>query len=132
MATGSHDGRGKLSPAQRRVLDVLGASATPMSAYDILAAAAMTELRTPVQVYRVLKKLIASGHVHRIESLSAFVACDHGPHDTQAAFAICETCGSVAEIGPEEIGLGSISLRDGFRVHRVVAEFLGTCGRCVA
>ena len=120
------------SPAERRVLAVLSAAKTPLSAYEILAAAAMQELRTPVQVYRVLKKLIIRGIVHRIESLSAFVACDHGPHDTQAVFAICESCGSVAEISPDKAGFGAIAIGDGFEVHRIVAEVLGQCGRCAA
>jgi Fur family transcriptional regulator, zinc uptake regulator len=119
-----------LTPAQARVLKVLTASSKPMSAYDILAATAMTELRTPVQVYRVLKRLIATGHIHRIETLSAFVACDRGQHETQAVFTICEACGVVAELEPSEAGLGNVTPRSGFQVKRVIAEVLGLCAAC--
>ena len=119
-----------LSPAQARVLKVLVASSKPMSAYDILAATAMAELRTPVQVYRVLKRLIATGHIHRIETLSAFVACDRGQHESQAVFTICEDCGVVAELEPSEAGLGSVVPRSGFQVKRVIAEVLGLCAAC--
>ena len=118
------------SIAEARVLAVLAAGAKPMSAYEILDAAGIAALRTPVQVYRVLKKLISRGVIHRIESLSAFVACDHGPHESQAVFAICESCGSVAEINPEAAGFVGIAVGDGFEVHRVVAEVLGRCGPC--
>ena len=132
MVKAARSGPETASPAERRVLAVLSAAKKPMSAYDILAAAAMQELRTPVQVYRVLKKLLAKGTVHRIESLSAFMVCDHGPHDTQAVFAICESCGTVAEIDPDKSGFSAGTIGDGFEVHRVVAEVLGQCGRCAA
>lgn len=113
------------------MLAVLTAAGKPMSAYEILDAARIAELRTPVQVYRVLKKLVARGNVHRIESLSAFVVCDHGPHETQAVFAICETCGTVVEISPQKSVVDSIAVASGFEVHRVVAELLGRCSACL-
>jgi Fe2+ or Zn2+ uptake regulation protein len=51
-----------------------------MSAYDILDRLRGSGLRSPLQIYRALGPLTEQGLVHRLESLSAFVACAH-PHD---------------------------------------------------
>jgi Fur family zinc uptake transcriptional regulator len=50
---------------------------------------------SPPTVYRPLNRLTALGLTHRIETLSAFVACSHGGHAGTAAFAICTDCGNV-------------------------------------
>ena len=49
-------------------------------------------------VYRALNELIQLGMVHRLQSRSAFVACDHGACNGKAAFAICRQCEKVVEI----------------------------------
>jgi Fur family zinc uptake transcriptional regulator len=67
----------ELSNNERLVLDVLGRENSPKSAYMILDVLRGSGFRAPLQVYRALEKLIGMGRVHRLESLNAFIACNH-------------------------------------------------------
>jgi Fur family zinc uptake transcriptional regulator len=119
---------------QALVLQALSAAAAPLSAYAILDRLRGDGLRAPPQVYRALQKLIAAGRVHRLESLNAFVACHHpqcGSHET-TAFAICETCGIVAELTDANLGaeLDAMAGRQQFKPRMAVVELRGRCHRC--
>jgi len=58
-------------------MDLLKNNKVPLSAYDILDKLHDFGFRAPLQVYRALDKLIELGLVHRLETLNAFVACQH-------------------------------------------------------
>ena len=88
------------------ILSALSEAHRPLSAYDLLDRLRPTGVAAPLTVYRALDKLIASGRVHRIESLNAFVACrkaehhhaaDHNELRRAVAFTICDRCGTVEE-----------------------------------
>ena len=107
-----------------------------MSAYTILDALRDEGFRAPLQVYRALDKLVALCLVHRLESLNAFVACDHpedDPHGT-IAFAICEDCGRVDEFGDDDIAkrLGKWAATEKFRLDKTIIELRGICEACSA
>lgn len=123
-----------LTRNQKLVFDVLSASESPLSAYDILDGLREEGLRAPLQVYRALDKLIDYGLIHRLESLNAFVACAHPhPHAHRlTAFAICETCGQVTEFSDSEIEkrLAAFADESGFTPARTTIEIRGRCGRC--
>ena len=53
----------------------------------------------PPTVYRALEFLVAHGLVHRIETLHAFVGCDHPGEQHAGQFLICRDCGVVREVG---------------------------------
>ncbi|WP_287227820.1 hypothetical protein [Mesorhizobium sp.] len=57
---------------QQLVLDALTRSERPMGAYELLGLLRQEGLRSPLQIYRALDRLVEQGLVHRIESLSAF------------------------------------------------------------
>ncbi len=132
----------KLTKNQKLVLDVLSASAGPLSAYDILDRVRIHGMRSPLQVYRALGPLVDHGHVHRLESISAFVACAH-PHDHAhpqerahgpIAFAICETCGQVDEFSDMTVAerLKGWADENGFKLAKTTVELRGTCRTCLA
>lgn len=125
-----------LTKNQKLVLDALIQAEGPMSAYTILDALRDDGLRAPLQVYRALDKLLERGHIHRLESLNAFVACAH-PHchrHGMIAFAICETCGQVDEFADDlvEARLSGWASGHGFSPRKTTLEIRGTCGRCLA
>lgn len=127
-----------LTKNQKLVFDALAAQGSARTAYDILDAVRAAGIRAPIQVYRALDRLVELGYVHRIESLNAFVACAHDhpdtSHDSGVAFAICEDCGTIAEI-PLPQGskaLGSIVANTGFVTDRAVVELRGHCAPCRA
>lgn len=136
---GTHDhaaSKAKLTRNQAFVFDALENADGPMSAYTILDALRDEGFRAPLQVYRALDKLVEMGLVHRLESLNAFVACDHPEGDPHGAiaFAICEDCGRVDEFADDEIvlRLGNWARAEKFRLNKTIIELRGTCEACSA
>ena len=98
---------------------------------DDLRDQGVTVART---VYRALDQMVASGRVHRIESLNAFTVCAGPPHSETPVFEICNECGDLTErVGTgltENIAI--LSRRSGFQPEHSVIETRGRCGACRA
>ncbi|OQP88365.1 hypothetical protein BTR14_02735 [Rhizobium rhizosphaerae] len=130
----------KLTRNQSLVVSALRESDAPLSAYMILDRLREDGFRAPLQVYRALDKLIERGLVHRLESLNAFVACrhdhshghSHGHQGGVVAFAICEDCGSVAEIDDPTINARLMALATDrhFKTEKTTIEMRGHCSAC--
>lgn len=123
-----------LNPTQARVHRILMAADAPLSAYEVLDRMRPEGAVTPPTVYRSLERLIATGLAHRLESLNAYVACDHPHHDHVAAFAICEACGTVAEFADVQVDerLSEWARANGFSADRRTVELRGRCRTCSA
>ncbi len=123
----------QFTPIRRRVLEILLQKHRAMGAYDLLDILRDEGLGSqPPVAYRALDFLVAQGFVHRIEGLSAFVACAH-PGDVHVpAFLICRSCSSVAEAlsEPAKGALGRTARAAGFQIERTVVEAEGLCPRC--
>lgn len=130
----------RLPKNAQRVLDVLRAADRPMTAYDLLDALRGEGVTAPLTVYRALRRLIADGLAHRLESLNAYVLCAHpeggagaAADETHApAFIVCEDCGAVDEIEDRQaMGmLTSDAKRKGYAVSRMAVEMIGACKTC--
>jgi len=125
-----------LTKNQALVFSALSHAEAPLSAYTILDRLRDAGLRAPLQVYRALEKLLEYGLVHRLESLNAFVACQH-PHcgkEGTMAFAICESCGSVSEFFDDAIEkrLANLARARGFHARKTTIELRGQCETCAA
>ena len=125
-----------LTNKQALVMNLLGKTKGPLSAYAILDQLHDSGFRAPVQVYRALEKLMELGLVHRLESLNAFVACQQRTCDHQSKktimFTICEICGSVQELvnnGLEHL-VRSLEKDIDFLTNRSVIELKGICSTC--
>lgn len=122
----------KLSPNQSKVLGALRDAGEPMSAYAILDRVRKSGIAHPPTVYRALNDLMKKGMVHRLESRSAFIACDHNDCDGRFAFAICRSCSKVVEIALSAreqkrlLGLAP----DGISAEQVTLEIAGLCTAC--
>ncbi|MGI9388288.1 MAG: Fur family transcriptional regulator [Methyloligellaceae bacterium] len=121
-----------LTKNQKAVLSALKQADLPLGAYDLLDRLRAAGMRAPPQIYRALDKLLDLGLVHRIESLNAFVACDHGPHLEPAGFIICSRCGRAAEVKilDCEDHLTASARSVGYRVDQVRVEMSGACAAC--
>tara|TARA_R110000772_G_scaffold264038_2_gene384293 strand:- start:4737 stop:5162 length:426 start_codon:yes stop_codon:yes gene_type:complete len=130
-----HDGPA-LTRNQQAVLTALKGADKPLTAYDVLGLPAIRKagMKAPLTIYRALDKLIDRGLVHRIESLNAFVHCDHGPHDHATGFLICTDCGRTLEVHLEacETHLAGRARDQGFAVDNVRVEMTGRCPDCAA
>ena len=129
------------------IMGALSEASRPLSAYDLLDRLRPTGVAAPLTVYRALDKLIASGKVHRIESLNAFVACragehhQHGPEagdDVSAprsvGFTICDKCGSVEEFVEDKLfaQLHRALAKRRFKPETTAIEVHGLCAECHA
>ena len=122
----------RLNQNDRLVLTALDGAERPLSAYDILEKTRSASIKAPTQVYRSLQKLEGQGLVHKIEALSAFVACsDQHEHDHRPAFVICRGCSSVREFeAPKLFDLAREAAGEQFSLESISLEIFGRCEAC--
>ncbi len=124
----------KLTKNQAVVMAALREANRPMSAYQILDLDGVRAagLKAPLTIYRALEKLIERGMVHRIETLNAFVVCDHEPHVEPAAFMICNDCKRSIEfpLGGLRRSLARQADACGFEIGDLHVEVSGRCEAC--
>ena len=123
----------RLTPARRRVLEILLEEHRALGAYDVLDRMRDEGLGAqPPAAYRALDFLVSHGFAHRIEGLNAFVACVHPGEAHVPAFLHCRGCGAVAEASvPSQSGLLARAAKEtGFAIESTVIEAKGLCAAC--
>jgi Fur family transcriptional regulator, zinc uptake regulator len=89
----------RLTPARRRVLELILQADQPARAYALLAQLERGRSKLgPPTVYRALDFLLAHKLIHKVETSNAFIACGDAEHSHQSQFVICEDCGATEEI----------------------------------
>lgn len=123
----------RLTPLRREVLELVAASATPVKAYDLLDQ--MRGQRSnvaPPTVYRALDFLLENHFIHKLESINAYVYCEHPTEQHQVPFLICDVCDSAVEVCDphvaELIERQASSL--GFQAREKTLEVHGICRKC--
>ncbi len=125
------DNKLQLTPARRRVLEILLEEHRAMGAYDVLAILASEGLGSqPPVVYRALDFLDSHGFVHKIERLNAWLACSHPGDSHSPVFLICRDCGAVAESAMPAHDLRDAARNVGFKIETTVSEAEGLCPTC--
>jgi Fur family zinc uptake transcriptional regulator len=125
----------RLTEQRRTVLELVCATARPISAYKILnLLRTKTGNPAPTTVYRALEFLVDQGLVHKLASLHAFVGCTHPERPHSGQFLICVDCGEVNELEDDSIvrSLRSAEKVTGFKTTYPVVELIGTCAQCTA
>ena len=123
----------RLTPARECALRALLEDHKAMTAYELLDRLRDEGLGSqPPIAYRALDFLVSNGFAHRIEGLSAFVACTLGEAPHSAAFLICRECRTVAETSLPQLGslIEGAAAGSDFALEREVVEAEGLCGRC--
>ena len=132
--TQSLNTKNALTKNQQLVLNVLYKADMPLSAYSILDGLREFGFKAPLQVYRALDRLIELGKVHRIESMNAFVACEHSlcKVSDMTAFTICDKCEKVSEVKDKELSDYMHLRAEKFGLHapKTNIEFHGLCSHC--
>jgi Fur family zinc uptake transcriptional regulator len=125
------DKRGeRLTPARKRVLELLLQADGPIKAYDLLEKLKPGQgAAKPPTVYRALDFLMELGLAHKIEALNAYVSCAHSHDAGGAEIFICSKCGGVDE---RHGASHSSCAPDGFTIQRSVVEHFGICASCAA
>ena len=123
-----------LTKNQKTVLDVLEKSSEPLKAYTILYDIQKQGIKSPLQVYRALDKLIEIGKVHKIESKNSYIACKHENCNAKnsTAFLICENCEKVTELKKDNllVYFSKQAVKDNFNYRKHNLEIYGTCKSC--
>jgi Fur family zinc uptake transcriptional regulator len=125
----------RLTPARRRVLEILLEEHRALGAYEVLDRMQAEGLGAqPPAAYRALDFLVAHGFAHRIEGLNAFVACAHPGETHIPAFLHCRACGAVGEAKarPRAGLLAAVAEGTGFAIEATTIEAKGLCPACQA
>ena len=125
----------RLTPLRKRVLEIIWRGHAPIGAYEILAEIAKDRDKAgPPTVYRALEFLQEAGLVHRLESINAFVGCDHADKEHAAQLLICAKCRRVSEMEDAELThtLEKRARSLGFRYNRGPVEVKAICNDCAA
>ena len=126
----------KLTRNQSLVLDSLVKVGQPSGAYALLDTLRPYGFKAPLQIYRALEQLIDLGLAHRLESLNAFIACNHVSCDSSGAtaFVICDKCETVQEICDESIStfLAGLAQKTKIKASKSSIELHGLCNGCAA
>ena len=62
-----------LTKNQQIIFDLIDKSPEPMKAYSILFNVQKKGIKAPLQVYRVLDKIVEIGKIHKIESRNCLI-----------------------------------------------------------
>lgn len=129
----------RLTPLRRRVMELLIEQARPVKAYELLdVIRGERDGAAPPTVYRALDFLLEQGFVHKLESINAFIGCDH-VHDSrdddrphQPPFLICDRCATTVELEDASVtdALLDAAGRLGFTAQAQTLEIHGLCARC--
>ena len=123
-----------LTKNQKTVLNVLEKSSEPLKAYTILYDIQKKGIKSPLQVYRALDKLIEIGKVHKIESRNSYVACKHEGCNakTSTSFLICENCDKVKELTGNNLFsyFAKQAEKNNFHYKKHSLEIYGLCESC--
>ena len=124
----------KLTINQQTVLDLLEGSKEPIKAYTILFNIQKKGIKSPLQVYRALDKLIEIGKVHKIESKNSYIACNNAncTSQTSTSFLICEICDKVSELKKNNLSTYFLKLseKSNFKYTKHNLEIYGACKTC--
>lgn len=126
----------RMTAPRRRVLELLLSAAEPVKAYDLIARYGTDgQAAKPPTVYRALDFLERQGVVHRIASISAYVACtadkDYEAQTHAAAFLICDCCGATEEVAVAKLdAVTEAAHKAGYVIERTTIEGHGRCAAC--
>ncbi len=121
----------QFTPVRRRVLEILLGAHRAVGAYDILAELSAEGMAAqPPVAYRALDFLVSNGFAHKIEKLSAYIACSQPGEAHAPAFMICRGCNVVVEAEASGGALGRAADDVGFAIEKTVVEAEGLCPGC--
>ena len=128
----------KLTNKRKNVLTILLESTIPLSAYEIAEKYRFhfNEALPVMSVYRMLDFLIHERLVHKLETASQYMSCEHITCDHQhetPQFLICDQCGNVKENENKKHIMSELALsiqNTGFKLTHQQLELHGVCERC--
>ncbi len=123
----------RFTPIRKRVFELVWASHAPIVAYRLLKR--LREEKDNAEaptVYRSLDFLLEHDLIHKIESLNAFVGCEHPGEKHISQFLICTDCQQVAELENRKVArtIDDQAQKFGFDISHQTIEIMGLCPQC--
>lgn len=124
----------RFTAVRKTVLKLLLGRGQPATAYQLLddLKQQMPHAKPPT-IYRSLEFLVEVGLVHRIDSTSTYIACEHLGEAHQPQLLVCDDCGSVEEISINSAlieQLAEYTSNHQFVMHKQLIEIHGYCQQC--
>ncbi|MGO1247040.1 MAG: zinc uptake transcriptional repressor Zur [Oceanisphaera sp.] len=123
----------RFTPTRRNVFTLIAGFQGAVSAYDLLDKLKELEPNAkPPTVYRALDFLLTQGFIHKVESLNAFLFCEHFDEDHPMQLLICNGCGLVVELHDAAIhqAFEQQANLNGFAISSQSIEAHGQCQQC--
>ncbi len=105
-----------------------------VSAYDLLAQLKVYDSSAkPPTIYRALEFLLENHFIHRIESLNAYLKCEHFGCEHPMQLLICDKCKQVIELSDPVIdnAFSDQAQLSRFKITNKVLEVHGICHNCL-
>ncbi|MDR1577199.1 MAG: transcriptional repressor [Deltaproteobacteria bacterium] len=122
-----------MTKLRRLILDILLQAQEPVKAYDLLERAREKGHRlTASTIYRILDYLEASGLIHRVSSLNAFLACVEGRQAHHPLIVVCPQCQKTQEVNDEILSKSIFQRLNalGLNISTGSVEIRGLCPQC--
>lgn len=124
----------RFTDIRRTVLELIWESHRAVKAYDLLEKARpYLNSAKPATVYRALDFLLEHGLIHRVESLNAFIGCNHAGHPHGQLLLTCTVCNEVEERTAEVVmqAIADELQAAGFTHQYKAVEIHGICAKCL-
>jgi len=122
----------RFTDIRRRVLELVWQNHGAAKAYDLLDQLGDEYSAKPPTVYRALDFLQENGLVHKLNSLNAYIGCQHPLEHDDCFFLICSDCQEVAECcaGDVASSIRSLAASRHFTPRQTTLEIEGRCQQC--
>ena len=123
----------RFTPIRQRVFQLMTEQQGAVSAYDLLELLKQHETNAkPPTIYRALDFLLENHFIHRIESLNAYLMCEHFGCQHPMQLLICDHCKQVIELRDPLIdeAFSQQAQKSGFQITNKVLEAHGICQDC--
>ena len=124
----------KLTSLRKDVLYILWCAKKPLKAYEVLDELLKIKSNsTPPTVYRALIFFLASGAVHKIESIQSYtLCCEPEKHLSSELLMVCNDCHQVVEVYDAVVRqlVLTLAAAHSFQLKQDAIELKGICKRC--
>ena len=125
----------RLTSLRRDVLYILWCAKKPLKAYEVLDNLIKTKSNaTPPTVYRALIFFLASGVVHKIESIQSYTLCSEPEKNLPSeVLMVCNDCHQVIEVYDADVRclVAKLADKNHFQLKQDAIELKGICKQCL-
>lgn len=124
----------KLNTVEQKVLTILQNEKKAISAYTLLERAKPLGLQSPVQIYRILKKLLGYGLILKLDTLNKYLACELENNKTYLLVTICTECQTIQIVDSPQItnAIKQSICSQNFNSKYHYLELVGQCALCIS